>query len=78
MNIEKYSYATFNSISKNQRVCLCGGGGESANLLHRNIVCVGGEREREKKGGGGSTDSLNIFYCLIVIAKGSGYKFSQH
>ena len=22
--------------------------------------------------------SLNIFYCLIVIAKGSGYKFSQH
>ena len=23
-------------------------------------------------------DSLNIFYCIIVIAKGSGYKFSQH
>ena len=24
------------------------------------------------------TWSLNIFYCLFVIAKGSGYKFSQH
>ena len=22
--------------------------------------------------------SLNIFYCLIVTAKGSGYKFSRH
>ena len=54
-------------VEEGMRVCVGGGGGGRR-----------GRGEESAFAGQLDADSLNIFYCIIVIAKGSGYKFSQH